>query len=132
MNLAATLNEISRPAWIGLMVLSFFVYWPLGLAILVYLIWSKRMGCRHAGASAWWHNPEEAARRWCGPVYTRSSGNWAFDEYRAETLRRLEEEQREFKEFLNRLRRAKDKAEFDQFMAERGRRNAAPDAQPQT
>jgi hypothetical protein len=61
----------------------------------------------------------------------RSSGNWAFDEYRAETLRRLEEEQREFKEFLNRLRQAKDKAEFDQFMAERGRRNAAPDAQPQ-
>ena len=47
------------------------------------------------------------------------------------TLRRLEDEQREFKDFLNRLRRAKDKAEFDQFMAERGRRNAAPDAQPQ-
>ena len=129
MNLAATLNEISRPAWIALMVLSFFVYWPLGLAILAYLIWSKRMGCRHAGA--WWHNPEEAARRWCGPGYARSSGNWAFDEYRAETLRRLEDEQREFKEFLNRLRRAKDKAEFDQFMAERGRRNGSPDAQPQ-
>jgi hypothetical protein len=131
MNLVATLNEISRPAWIALMVLSFFVYWPLGLAILAYLIWSKRMGCRHAGAGAWWQNPEEVARRWCGPGHTRSSGNWAFDEYRAETLRRLEDEQREFKEFLNRLRRAKDKAEFDQFMAERGRRNAAPDAQPQ-
>jgi Protein of unknown function (DUF2852) len=131
MNVAATLNEISRPAWIALMVLSFFVYWPLGLAILAYLIWSKRMGCRHAGASGWWQNPEEAARRWCGPGYGRSSGNWAFDEYRAETLRRLEEEQREFKEFLNRLRRAKDKAEFDQFMADRGRRNGSPDAQPQ-
>ena len=48
----------------------------------------------------------------------RSSGNRAFDEYRDETLRRLEEEQREFKEFLDRLRHAKDKAEFDQFMAE--------------
>ena len=53
----------------------------------------------------------------------RSSGNRAFDEYRDETLRRLEEEEREFKEFLDRLRQAKDKAEFDQFMAEmRGRR----------
>jgi len=43
----------------------------------------------------------------------------AFDEYRAETLRRLEQEQGEFQDFLDRLRRAKDKAEFDQFMAER-------------
>ena len=33
------------------------------------------------------------------------SGNAAFDEYRAETLRRLEEEQREFVEYLERLRR---------------------------
>ena len=45
-----------------------------------------------------------------------------FDEYRAETLRRLEEEQREFVEYLDRLRQAKDKAEFDQFMADRRRR----------
>src|SRR6266566_9942116 len=50
---------------------------------------------------------------------SRSSGNRAFDEYREETLRRLEEEQREFQDFLARLRMAKDKAEFDQFMAER-------------
>ena len=49
-------------------------------------------------------------------------GNRAFDDYRAETLRRLEEEQREFRDFLERLRAAKDKAEFDQFMAERRNR----------
>jgi hypothetical protein len=48
-----------------------------------------------------------------------STGNRAFDEYRAETLRRLEEEAVEFQSFLTRLRMAKDKAEFDQFMAER-------------
>ena len=35
------------------------------------------------------------------------------------TLRRLEDEQREFKEFLKRLRVAKDRAEFDQFMNDR-------------
>ena len=51
-----------------------------------------------------------------------SSGNRAFDEYRAETLRRLEQEQKEFREFLGRLRMAKDKAEFDDFIAERNRR----------
>ena len=38
-----------------------------------------------------------------------SSGNHAFDEYRSETLRRLEDEQREFRDFLERLRFAKDK-----------------------
>ena len=60
-----------------------------------------------------------------------SSGNHAFDEYRTETLRRLEEEQREFRDFLDRLRFAKDKAEFDQFMADRRNRPAQP-PQPQS
>jgi hypothetical protein len=59
-----------------------------------------------------------------------SSGNRAFDEYRAETLRRLEDEQREFLEFLERLRHAKDKAEFDQFMAERRFRDVTPPPAP--
>jgi hypothetical protein len=43
----------------------------------------------------------------------------AFDEYRAETFRRLEDEQREFQDFVDRLRALRDKAEFDQFMNER-------------
>src|SRR5262249_62348348 len=63
----------------------------------------------------------EAATGWRKPP---SSGNRAFAEYRVETLRRLEEEQREFREFLDRLRFAKDKTEFDQFMAERRARTA--------
>ena len=50
-----------------------------------------------------------------------STGNHAFDEYRDETLRRLEEEAREFRSFLERLRHAKDRAEFEQFMSERRR-----------
>ncbi len=71
-------------------------------------------------------------RRWAAPGSWNSaptSGNHAFDEYRSETLRRLEEEQREFREFLDRLRFAKDKTEFDQFMAER--RNRPESAPPQ-
>lgn len=55
-----------------------------------------------------------------------SSGNAAFDEYRLETLRRLEEEEREFRDFLERLRLAKDRAEFDQFMTDRKSRAAPP------
>ena len=69
------------------------------------------------------------ARWWQSPP---SSGNRAFDEYRTETLRRLEDEQREFHEFLERLRMAKDKAEFDQFMAERRNRPSRGPPQPQS
>ena len=43
----------------------------------------------------------------------------AFDEYRTDALRRLEDEQREFRDFVDRLRAARDKAKFDQFMNER-------------
>ena len=57
-----------------------------------------------------------------------TSGNRAFDEYKAETLRRMEEEQKDFGAFLDRLRFAKDKSEFDQFMAERRARPPAPPA----
>ncbi|MEM9123254.1 MAG: DUF2852 domain-containing protein, partial [Pseudomonadota bacterium] len=51
--------------------------------------------------------------------FSRTSGNAAFDEYRQETLDRLEDEQKEFKDFLSKLKLAKDRAELDQFMAER-------------
>ena len=64
---------------------------------------------------------------WRPAASSSSSGNRAFDDYRAETLKRLEDEQREFKEFLERLRFAKDRSEFDQFMNER--RNRPPEEQ---
>jgi predicted CopG family antitoxin len=53
-----------------------------------------------------------------------SSGNSTFDAYKSDTLRRLEDEQRNFEEFLKRLRDAKDKAEFDTFMEDRASRSA--------
>lgn len=54
-----------------------------------------------------------------GMAAMRPTGNAAFDAYKSDTLRRLEEEQTQFEAFLERLREAKDKAEFDQFMKER-------------
>jgi len=144
---AAHLDDIGKPAWIGLTVLSFFLWCPLGLVVLGFLIGSGRMACWAEGAGPRWQRRMErmqrrmsrmqgAAERWgCGGSqtnYRAATGNRAFDEYRAETLRRLEEEQREFMEFLDRLRHAKDKAEFDEFMAERHRRSEGPAPQPQT
>ena len=119
MELAARVDEYGKPAWIALTILAFIIFWPLGLALLAYVIWSGRMGCsKNRGR---WHNMDGAGRRnwWKGDMRRASSGNAAFDEYREDTLRRLEEEQEEFVAFLERLRKAKDKAEFDQFMAER-------------
>jgi hypothetical protein len=139
--LAAQLDDIGKPAWIGLTVASFILFWPLGLVLLGYLMGSGRMACwAHGSGDRWQRRMERmqqrmermhaTAGRCGGGGYRASSGNYAFDEYRAETLRRLEEEQREFMEFLNRLRHAKDKAEFDQFMAERGRRSENSGPQP--
>jgi len=141
MTLTAKLDDLGNPAWIALTVVGFLIWWPLGLLALGYLVGSGRMarwtGC---GARRWEHQAQSNQPHsnqahsnpggWWG-MRSASSGNRAFDEYRTETLRRLEEEQREFKTFLDRLRHAKDKAEFDEFMAERARRPQAPPPPPE-
>jgi len=143
MPIAAKLDDLGRPAWIALMILGFMAWWPLGLAVLAFLIGSGRMGCGRYG-SHWEHKMTRLQDKmdrvrdkmdrvggggggWWGQ--SPSSGNRAFDEYKAETLKRLEEEQREFREFLARLRFARDRAEFDQFMSER-RNRPEPEIQP--
>ena len=60
---------------------------------------------------------------------TGSTGNRAFDDYREQTLRRLEEDAREFRSFMERLRQAKDKEEFDRFMSQRGPTPTGPGPQ---
>ena len=107
------LDERGKPAWIVAMVLGFIFLWPVGLFLLAYMIWSKRMfsgSCR------------TPATRSHMRAAMKSSGNRAFDAYKADTLRRLEDEQANFEAFLERLREAKDKAEFDEFMEERAKR----------
>ena len=125
------IDDFGRPAWIALMVLGFIVFWPVGLAILAYLLWSGRMGCgrhhdieqwRERAAERWGRRREHWERRmhrWGHGPHLRPSGNRAFDEYREEVMRRLEEEANEFRDFLERLRMAKDRTEFDEFMRDR-------------
>jgi Protein of unknown function (DUF2852) len=134
----ARIDDFGKPAWIALMVLGFIVFWPIGLAILAYIIWSGRMGCsarygdmqqwRDRAADRWERKRERWERRmqrWGGHGGGFApSGNRAFDEYRSEALRKLEEEAAEFRAFLERLRMAKDRQEFDEFMRERRDRPA--------
>lgn len=70
----------------------------------------SKSSCRHR--KTWSHR---------GMSAMTTTGNSAFDAYKADTLRRLEQEQQDFEAFLERLREAKDKSEFDQFMDERAR-----------
>lgn len=112
-----------RPAWtplsITLMVVGFIVFWPLGLAMLGWIIWGERL-------ESWW--AENRHRVKAGrPV--DASGNEAFEEYRRAELdrlererRRIEEEAAEFQTFLRELRMKRDREEFDRFMAERRNR----------
>lgn len=103
------LDDRGRAAWIVAMVIGFILFWPIGLAFLFYLIWSKRMSCNSWGRRSRHFRNHDFGR----------TGNTAFDAYRDETLKRLEEERAAFTAFLDQLRAAKDKAEFDQFLASR-------------
>jgi Protein of unknown function (DUF2852) len=118
------------------------VWWfPIGLFVIAAFLVFRAIGYWHrpqfAGAGAFppsgwdagrWESrmPERASSRGPGNWRQSSSGNRAFDEYRVETLRRLEDEQREFKEFLGRLRVAKDRAELDKFLSQRPKRLESP------
>jgi hypothetical protein len=115
----AWLDERGKGAWIAAMVLGFVFVWPVGLALLAYMIWSKRMFSGTCSSKRSRHPHRRQAMK----TAMSSSGNAAFDAYKAETLHRLEEEQGNFEAFLKRLRDAKDKAEFDDFMDERATRS---------
>ena len=121
---ASRLDEFGKPAWIAAVVFGFWAFWPLGLAVLLYLALSGRLREWRMESRGFWRNMQSGKNGRPGGRMGRgrSSGNHAFDAYRSETIQRLEDEQREFAEYLERLRQARDKAEFDQFMAERRKR----------
>ena len=130
-------GEPWKPVEVLAMVLGFIVFWPIGLAVLGWKIWQKRSGYRgdilSFGREKWASRAQWAAGRWgfaanpfsgFGGAY--STGNLAFDEWRAAELARLEEEyrriaaaEREFAEYMDNLRRARDREEFERFMHER-------------
>ncbi|MDB5530007.1 MAG: hypothetical protein JWR51_3110 [Devosia sp.] len=136
------INEMNtaliKPQWspitIALMVMGFIFFWPVGFVVLAYILWGEKFGGSVDKAQAYFNK----GRDWCAPNRSRhagfgrhhyaqsSSGNAAFDDYRAEQLRRLEEERARldaeieaFHEYMANLNKAKDREEFDRFMNER-------------
>ncbi len=118
------LDQRGKWAWITTMVLGFIIFWPVGLALLAYMIWGKQMFARSCGHR---RNHDHHWGRYAMRA-GQPTGNGAFDSYKAEALRRLEEEQEAFEAFLQRLRTSKDKTEFDAFMEDRARTTAQQDA----
>lgn len=130
MNRTATLRARSR--WsalnIVLMVLGFALFWPLGLAMLAYIVWGDEILKMVDDAKAQ-IGSLKTSRPVAGFSGLGGTGNVAFDEYRERELKRIEEERRrvetmrgEFETFLREMHRAKDKEEFDRFMTEYDKR----------
>ena len=105
------------------------VFWPAGVAIAIILAW--RGGFAPTGPIA---PPagsvDEIAKSLIPTTAQKNSGNSSFDAYRQDLIDRLEVEQDNFENFLGRLRDAKDKTEFDQFMDERAQSAKAEWADP--
>lgn len=140
MNQTATAPRFcSRGRWsalnIVLMIIGFAVFWPLGLAMLAWIIWGDEIGRRTQEFKGQFRSFTDRASsfRPAGSFgFAGASGNAAFDDYRERELKRLDEERRkldemkgEFEGFVRELRRVKDQEEFDRFMQDFRNRTSA-------
>ena len=132
-----------RPLEVAAVVASFAIYWPVGFAVVFAKLWQRREGYSGdlfgfarekamAGMPSDWQDKRAdfVSKFNAGRWGFRGTGNAAFDEWRSKEIERLEAErlklvnaEREFGAYLERLRKARDREEFDRFMAER---NAPP------
>lgn len=122
------MKSFIRPAWtpvtIAMMILGFMIFWPLGLAMIAYIVWGDRLDAFKADMNRATDKASTVFSR--GNFATSRTGNVAFDDWREAELKRLHEERlrldgmrAEFDEYARELRRAKDRKEFDTFMAHR-------------
>lgn len=132
-----------RPAWtplnIGIMVVSFMtgIFWWVGLFMIAYMIWGRDWGLDLSS----WGNVERNFNNmgdnlksaFDGKAQSSRTGNAAFDDWRdaemerlAEERRKLEEAKREFDKYMEELRRARDKEEFDRFQSQWNARQNGP------
>jgi hypothetical protein len=112
-------------------VFGFFYFWPLAAA---YLVW-KFMGYPipahlretvEQGVSNLFGGFKPFSNARGNSTSFSATGNRAFDDYRRGEIerleqerRRLDEEARDFRSFVDDLKRAKDREEFDAYMAKR-------------
>lgn len=131
------------------MIAGFMIFWPLGLAMLGFKYWQRKTGSnldlQTVAASKWqearsamhdsgWAPKHWSSKPWVAPsgfgFAQRATGNSAFDDWRSaevakldEQRRKLEEAHREFSEFVDNVRKSKDREEFERFMSDRNARD---------
>jgi hypothetical protein len=124
------------------MVLGLIVFWPIGLGVMGYKLWQKKMGgpdLQTVATSGWNYarstmssGETSTPKPWAYGFRSTTSGNSAFDSWKSAELQRLEQERRkledahrEFAEFVENVRKAKDREEFERFMNERNSKTSA-------
>ena len=134
-----TSRALIRPAWtpatIAMMIVGFMIYWPLGLAMIGYILWGDRLDMFKRDVNETTDRVFGGLKRRGATAFTANrTGNVAFDDWRQAELSRLDEERRklheasaEFEAYARELRRAKDQEEFDRFMRDRKRSSSHGD-----
>lgn len=105
----------------------FFLIFPMMMALSWIAFSRGRMPTGPMGFTPWafmrW--PLSMAADWSGEAPAlKSTGSRAFDAYKTETLARLDEEEMAFAAFRERLRAARDRAEFDNYLNNRANTDA--------
>ena len=121
------------PLNVVLMIAGFIIFWPLGLAMIAWIVWGDEIGTMFNDARAQFRGAARSVP--FSAAASGRTGNLAFDEYRTAELKRLAEERRkleemraEFEGFVAELHRAKDQQEFKRFMADYQARTEAGEA----
>ena len=109
----ASLDDHGRGAWIAAIVLGFIAFWPLGLALLLWMLWRGKAGSKSGSC-------RRRSRK------TRAFDNAAFAAHHEETLRRLDEDAGAFEEHLRAQAAERDRETFEAFMARRNAQAGAP------
>lgn len=102
----AWLDDHGRGAWIAAIVLGFIAFWPLGLALLLWMLWRGKAGSKSGSCG-------RRSRK------TRAFDNAAFAAHHEETLRRLDEDAGAFEEHLRAQAAERDREAFEAFMRSR-------------
>jgi len=112
----AWLDEHGRGAWIAAIVLGFIAFWPLGLALLLWMLWRGKAGSRSGGC----RSRSRKASTFNNAAFNNAAfDNAAFAAHHEETLRRLDEDARAFEEHLRAQAAERDREAFEAFMRSR-------------
>jgi hypothetical protein len=102
------------PLSVFAVILGFIVWWPLGMLAIGYILWGGSIDGLVDDLAT-------EAKKWFNhaPKKQSSTGNAAFDAYKEQTLKQLEEEEASFAAYIQKLREARDRDEFERFLSER-------------